>query len=327
VKVYVILLTLLAFVCVSCKREKKLKKIEAGEELLITSENEAEIVAFIEQLVTDANDSKGEKVAKAYDVRGFAYRALDDVELPEDEIDKFLGGFLKGFQGGLDARPGGLGWYLVGQQSKYIGMRSLDGKMLPLVRVFPEGGGADYVFFQMKTSSYGKPKVVDMFFLSNGEWASESTKRLVLPVLAQMKGPNSGKLFKSKKDEDFVKHIKSIKKITEAVEAGRLEEMKKLYHSLPDDLKEQRFLWGTYLSGLVDEPELHIAEAKKYEAAFPNDPSTAFMMIDVAYNSEDWSGLLTKVETIEKLVGADSYLQILRVDALVEQGSLEEGLL
>lgn len=286
----------------SCKEpEKNTLRGETVREL--TEADLVNVTKFAQQLTADAEAGNASRIAKAFNVRGFFVRALDGIEMSDEQFEPFMQDVIRG----TNNRRGGLGWGLLEQKITFLKLHQFKGMKMPLFRVDADGG-FDYLYMMTMPNKAGQMKVYDTFVLSNGEWASMTTRRMILPSVKQMLGSKFSRAFKKNSETDFTENIDTIKRFTSSLQTGDVATVQSTYRSLPKSLQTQRFFWSNYLGSLIDEPETHLKEAEKFEAAFPDDAGVAAMMLDADANREDWDGVRQRLDVIREFVGGDHYL-------------------
>lgn len=296
--------------------KKKDKRTLEGVTVRDLSEEDIEkAVIFAQKLADDAGKGDATAVKNAFDTKALFLRALDGIEIPADDYPQFI----KGMEDGANRRPGGVAWSLVGQDMKFLRISEFEGMPMPLFRLNTPDG-TNYLHIMTLPSDSGKMKAVDMHILTSGEWTSQSTRRLILPYLQQMLGSRSRTAFQ-KEESEFVEQIEKIQAVSAAHQSGNITALHQAYQSLPPSLQKLRFLRVIYLNSLLGDKEAHLEEARRFEQDYPNDPATAFMLVDADFVREDWEGALAKIDIVRKTIGGDVYLDFLSANIVMSQGN------
>jgi hypothetical protein len=291
------------FILSGCKSSDDKTTLRGETIRELTEADLAKVEKFGEKFAQDATEGNAAKVARAFNARGYFLRSLDGIEFPPSEFEEFMSGVIKG----TNQRAGGLGWGVLNEQLDYVKLLDFQGMKMPLFR-FNEEGGFGYMIIMALPDASGEVKAYDTYMLSNGDWSSMTTRRLILPTIKQLPGSKFTRAFKKKDEADISNHLETIKAINNASQTGDINALQNAYRALPDKLQKERFFWSTYLNSLVDNVDAHLKESLKFEAAFPDDAGVALMLLDADFNREDWDGTHRKLDTIRKFVDGDHYL-------------------
>jgi hypothetical protein len=287
----------------SCKDSKESSTLRGETIRELTEADLANVEKFSKKFAQDAKEGNADEIARAFNPRGYFLRALDGIEFPPSEFEEFMGGIIKG----TSQRAGGLGWGVLNQQLTYVKLLNFQGMKMPLFR-FTDDGGFGYMIVMALPDESGQIKAYDTYMLSNSDWSSMTTRRLVLPTIKQLLGSKFTRAFKKKDEADISNHLETIKAINNATQTGDINALQNAYRALPEKLQKERFFWSAYLNSLVDNVDAHLKEAEKFEAAFPDDAGVALLLLDADFNREDWDGTHQKLNTIRKFVDDDHYL-------------------
>ncbi len=291
------------FILSGCKSSDDKATLRGETIRELTEADLVNVEKFGEKFAQDATEGNAAEVARAFNARGYFLRSLDGIEFPPSEFEEFMSGVIKG----TNQRAGGLGWGVLNEQLDYVKLLDFQGMKMPLFR-FNEEGGFGYMIIMALPDASGEIKAYDTYMLSNGDWSSMTTRRLILPTIKQLLGSKFTRAFKKKDEADISNHLETIKAINNASQTGDINALQNAYRALPDKLQKERFFWSTYLNSLVDNVDAHLKESLKFEAAFPDDAGVALMLLDADFNREDWDGTHRKLDTIRKFVDGDHYL-------------------
>ena len=115
-------------------------------------------------------------------------------------------------------------------------------------------------------------------------------------------------------DETEKESIARMRKIQDMIAQKDFIGAKAEYADLPKALKEQRTFMLIYIgicSGLNDE-SLYLQSIEEYQQHFPNETNVPLLMIDACIMHKDYNKALQAVNTLDKLVGTDPFLDYYR---------------
>ena len=266
---------------------------------------------FINKLITTVLEQDHKTLASLFSTHAYVDLVLEGVDFPKAMRAEFM----KGVNKSLRQKKGGRGWFLFAyNRASYVGIREFEGTKYPVVRFDLPDGGSDFIFFQLMKGPYGTPRILDTFALSAGEWCSQVTRRMILPALAaEMQSPLM-KLVNSKEDKLAMEHFNKTQKILNSYANGDFAAVRKTYESLPTELQEQRQLFVTYLMTVTDDDQALVKAGDRFAKVFGDDPSVAFMMIDVDFSAGRLDKVLERITQVEELIGEDPVLALLRAN-------------
>lgn len=187
-------------------------------------------------------------------------------------------------------------------QTKYLRTQTVDGAPRPLIRLVFDAG---VNYYQVELDKRDNTvKGVDIYIYLAGEKLSESFGRL-LDVI--MKAPNAVR-------------PETMTAMKADMQAGRWDDAQTKFDTFPDHIrksKPMRLIELQIASELGD--DRYVAVMDSYAKAFPNDPSLALVQIDRTILKKQYNTTLALLDELDKLVGGDPYLDVLRVDAFISQ--------
>lgn len=179
------------------------------------------------------------------------------------------------------------------------------------LRLLPGGGGVAYLDLHLARRS-GIVRVVDLYNFALGSSSSETIRRLALPFFAQRNA--QGLLDRLKgADVEIVKHSATIQRLGQAVQNQDHAGVIAAYRALPPELQaEKAFMvqWASACSQTSDEQ--YVAALEKVRGTFPNDPSSELLSIDYFTLKGQYPEAFDCVDSLDKAVGGDPYLDSFR---------------
>jgi len=224
-------------------------------------------------------------------------------------------GFMKGAQQNLDA-PGSIAFQIVnsvamGSHYDFLRLREVDGQWRMLFRMASSEGGLIYLDLILGRNELGGLRIVDIFDYYAGEKFSDKFRRGYLPVVQSVSRGVLDKL--SGKENAYMEHVEDIKRFSELQQAGKSAEALKLFKSWPEDLQKNKNLMILRMSAAIDvSEEEYLAAIEDFRSSYPDDPCIDLAVIDSYLLRKEYDKGLAAVDRIEKAVGGDPYLNVLR---------------
>lgn len=185
--------------------------------------------------------------------------------------------------------------------------------------IFTEGGVA-YHDLVIGMSRDGKVRIKDVYVYYSGERLSQILRRAYIAVAADA---NKGLLDRlSGWESDYVKNLPVLKKMTESYKAGQHREVLKAYLQLPDSLKKDKsFLVIRVQAAQALGDERYAAAMEDFRRYYPDDPCLDLLGIDVYAIRKDYARALASIDRLDRSLGGDPYLSVLRAGMLLRQGN------
>lgn len=237
-------------------------------------------------------------------------------------------GFSSGFRQSLGG-PDGLALQVVqaiahGGSYRLLRVRRKGDGWEVLFRLNSEDG-LNYHAFQVVKQSSERVRAIDLYIFSTGEDFSKSIRRLILPVVAQQ---SKSWLEKLTTDEtDMVKHMKDFQQLGDCIRTEQYQRALDIAARLPESLRQQKviLLMRYQAAQNVSERELQNVIAE-FQRLYPNDASLDLILIDGYLLKKEYDKALASVDRLDKSVGGDSFLNVIRANILGEQGMLTEAI-
>ncbi len=253
---------------------------------------------------------------RLFDLDAVLDQATSGIEVPAKARASFIQGAKAGFaQGGLSNAV----FNATAQGGSYqlLRVHRVDGRPRVMFRLILPEGGVNYHDYSLARRPNGEVRGVDLYVFMSGEQVSQSFRRGYLPLAAQA---NAGLLDRlTVGEQSYVKHLPTIKRMTEAAQGRRFAEALKAYGELPEDLRKEKTL---LLIRLAAAQHLGNDENQKaledFRQAHPEDTCLDFMSIDYFALKKDFAKSLEALERVEKSVGGDPYLLVIRAGLLAK---------
>ena len=197
------------------------------------------------------------------------------------------------------------------------------GKRHVVFRVVDPNSGLNYHDFQLERSN-GKVRASHFFIAATGEEFADTLRNLVAPAIASSNS-TFGKL--NGEQTRQLKTLDDLKKMREAVNAGKKEKVLAIYNSLPAKSQEMKVILimkMQYLDIEADEAT-YLETIDQYTKLFPNDPSLGLVTLDAAYLRKDFALLEQARSSLQTWTGGDPYVDLVIGNLLAELNKVEEA--
>lgn len=203
---------------------------------------------------------------------------------------------------------------------KLVSMRTIDGQPRPIMRrlLVDQPTGAMFVGYdELVLATKGKEtRLADVFSFRQGVWISE----LLAANASVAEGAPSDFLGVSSKHAE-------VRAAQETLRTGDRAAALAAIDALPPAVKGERpvqMLRVRTAAGLGT--EAYKQALTELAQTFPDDPAVALISIDGALDVEDFDGAIKWIDTLEKAIGKDAYIESTRVVAFVRKGDLDKAL-
>jgi len=198
----------------------------------------------------------------------------------------------------------------------FLRVQTVGAQRRALLRLTSDDGAASYMAFICTRRGTGPVRWADVFLYISGETISESTRRTVLPLLAQGKKGFLERLTGT--DSAMVLHFSTVQRATKHLQNGKLIEAWAEFEKLPEELKRDRtvLLLRMRLAQAIDETK-YLRVIDQWRTAFPGDPTLDFISVDGAIMRKDYPAALAHADAFAKQIGGDAYLDCLAANILI----------
>ena len=286
----------------------------AGEQV------EPEFDQFVEELAKTLNARQPEFFQDHLNLEELVARALRGIPV-DAEISA---GLLKGV-----SEEGNLPNAIVramGDKGSYLPLwvRTGKGRTRALLRLVTSEGALNYHELLLVKDAQGRVEVTDLYVFVSGELMSQTLRRGALNILASQKQSIVSRLVEG--DQNYLKHIDTIGALHRATLSGNYQQVLDLYAKLPAKIQADKSLSIARIQASlhVDE-KLYLAALDEFAKLFPNDPAGDLMLIDATFLRKDYDKCLASVDSLNKRLGGDPYLNSFRANMALVQGKIDEA--
>lgn len=258
-----------------------------------------------------------------------AHIDIDAIGIRSTQGLKTQPGYAEAFQKGLRQSGLGLGKQLVStfnDESSFtlLRVRHLKGAPRALFRtISPQG--LNYLDLELHKDGSGRVRVVDFYPYVSGEFISETLRRGYIAAAADASQGLVDRLMG--KEQTYLKNLPKIQAMQSALQAGKHEEVLRIYGELPASFKVDKMPLLLRLhaaAGLSAEGPAYAQAIADFEKAQPNDPSLDLISFDGYLLRKDHAGAIRAMDRLDLRV-RDPYLSVLRGNVMLDKGDTGEA--
>jgi hypothetical protein len=230
----------------------------------------------------------------------------------EKNKDALTGQFIK------NSQAGGNFDYLRARQSR--GRQSILFRMIQ-----PAGsGGVGYFEFIPQRSADGKIRAVDIYVFSSGEFLATTLRNALLPIVANESRSFLDKLIAG--ERDYVTDFPQLVTMSTLINQGKMKEALAIVKGLKPETKKQKVVLLNRLRAAqrTDENE-YSAVLDDFRKFYSQDPCLELLLIDYYTLKKNYARLNQSIDRLDKSVGGDPYLNVMRVGVKTIEGDYKEA--
>lgn len=243
-------------------------------------------------------------------------------------IEKARRQFTAGVKQTMGSRTG-LGWNVAQQVTnggsyRFLRIHSKYDQKRVLFRFLLAGQqGVNYHDFVLVRQSDGKIRAVDLYIFLSAEMLSTTIRRGFVPVVAEVSKSVLAKLTGA--ENEYIKHIKIVSQMSNAVVSGNSQQALEIYRRLPPVLQKDKNLLLLRLRAAqaTGDETLYVVAIDDFRRCHPNDPCIDMLAIDGHILNKRYDEALKCIDRLDKAVGGDTYLDVLRANLRIAQGDHE----
>jgi tetratricopeptide (TPR) repeat protein len=243
-----------------------------------------------------------------------------------DIPDKVHQGMLRGLRAGLDGELGFTGQLIrnskIGGSYRFLRTRESHGRQVILIRMIQPNGGVAYFELVPRRLPDGRVRAADIYVYATGEFLSETFRQGMLPMIAEQSRTFIDKLLTGEKD--YIHDFPNLERAAALLNQGKAQEALAIYKEMrPETRKQKLALLGRLRAAQAVDFQEYAAVLADFEKFHPDDPCLELILIDALALRKDFPGAIRAVDQLEKSVGGDPYLDVLRSGLRRTQGDLE----
>lgn len=266
--------------------------------------------AFATKLEKSINEHNPDFFNQHFGFQAIINNIVNSIEVP----DEYRKGFEMGVQHDLN-----VGETIVNLLGEDGAIKLLKIKTSPQPTAFyrvASSQGINYIEMYLTPSDSTEDKVLikDFYIYRGGLTFSSTLQRLYYSPLANKL--DSVKMNKTPSTEQaFIRNLAKIDTLTGLAEQKKYDEALALYATMPKALQQDKMLQVMRLNIAHQMGGKTYDDAiEEYQNLFPNDAALAYMQMNMAMADHDSLKLYTSIDALDKSIGGDPYLDIIRSD-------------
>jgi tetratricopeptide (TPR) repeat protein len=189
-----------------------------------------------------------------------------------------------------------------------------------MFRLLQAGGAVHYHDLLLARRPSGRIQCVDMQAFVTGELFSATMRRLIIPAVVQENRSSLDKIRGS--ENEFYKHMSDIQRMSKARKDGQPAQALAIYKQLPQSVREDKNVLLLRLQAAQEsgDDEEYLRAMEDFRAGFPDDACLDLISIDYYLLKKQYADSLAGIDKVDKAVGGDPYLNVLRANLYLESG-------
>jgi hypothetical protein len=307
------------FLLLGCSDQPHGPRVRTGDPDVETKSptglSDEELRKLADRIVVAVKKQDAAALGKIFDWNALIYEAASDIQAPIAEHNRFAAEMK-----GTDKKLGVLGMQISGPVAagaSYTFLRAhiQDKQQRLLFRLAvpdsPTFNAFNYHDVILSLRPDGEVRAIDVYSLMTGELLSQTTRRAFLMTILRLAEASAAKF--QGIEHEFQQHFTKMQLMREFADAGQSKEVLKLYDQLPLRLQRDKNVMLTRLSAAQDVGgDAFKAAIDDFRTYFPDDPCIERFSITYFADKNDYANALTKVDVIDKAVGGDPYLDVIR---------------
>ncbi|MES2692084.1 MAG: hypothetical protein V4773_01335 [Verrucomicrobiota bacterium] len=247
------------------------------------------------------------ELTRVFDALAFTQAITAGLEVADKEVLELSSGLRTGFARSFEAELNAF------ESAHFVRVQEKEGQRRVLIRFVSGEGAVNYIAFICARRTGGGVKWIDAFSYLTGETFGASSRRLLLPILAEKKKSLLEKLTSS--ENALVKNLLQMQRGLTLIRQQKHAEALALLQKLPAVLRKEKFflLLEMRAAQALDEAT-YLKSLETIAAALPNDPTLDLVLLDGDFMRKDYAGALRRLASFEKEIGGDAYLNCLRAN-------------
>jgi tetratricopeptide (TPR) repeat protein len=245
---------------------------------------------------------------------------------PSPGLVKFRAGFINGAKPASIAPSGFLGQIISlvqrGGEYKFLHCLTVDGHRCAEFRWLTPAGGLNYHIFALASFPDGSVRAVDYYVFLTGEWQSAALRQTFLPFTQTWMSGGNDQLTPA--ERDFVGSFAKVSAMAEWLGQKEYRKVLETYQRLPESVKKNKSVLVMRLTAAREVgPEEQLRLVDDYRKYYPNDASIDLISFDALLMRKQHDQALASLDRIDKAVGGDPYVRVMRASVLQKQGKLD----
>lgn len=285
--------------------------------------SKAEAGAFSQKIEKAARDGDAAAVNALIDLEGILDRTTKGLDIPESQRLSFIYGLRSNSQT-ISGGPASMGAKIAqtirdGGIYRTLRIISDASGWRVLCRLVPAPGGLNYQEFLLGRDAFGNVVAADVFIFATGDLLSTLQFRGLLPSLAAMSPSIVSRV--SASDRDYIQSGNQVRDYVVSLQDGKMDEAERIYQRLPQSVRSEKWLLLARLNKATDQDRPRALQ--ECLSLHPEEPAFALLAIEDAINRANKDEVFQNITRLEKRVGNDPYLNLLRATVCERTGDLD----
>jgi hypothetical protein len=243
------------------------------------------------------------------------------------ELNKFRKSFRQGLKSASVSPKAGFAHLIMAAVEAAGDYRPLrihreDGHERALFRLISSNGALNYHDYVLDRSTQGNVVATDVYIFLIGELYSQNLRRSFLPLAHQSGAARLENLVGA--DKDFVAHLSEFNQMSRYVKEKNWRQAMNTYKALPASVRESKtaLMVRLFATQSISDSE-YLAAIDELRKKYPDDGMIDLISIDAYVLRNAYDKSLESIEHLDKTVGGDPYLKILRANVLEREKKLD----
>lgn len=204
-----------------------------------------------------------------------------------------------------------------GASYKFLRLKRVDGETRALFRLVGPNG-INYHELTLDTTG-PRPRVTDVYIYITGESLSQTFRRAFLQMaMSEARGKAAA--------EEFMAEFEKVRQMAALTREGNGAEAMAVYNTMSPKTQAQKIVQVSRVMAAANLDEKLYAEVMEdYRNRFKDDPTVDLVSIDAHFLRGDFEQATAAVDRVDKAVGGDPYLEVMRGSFSLAQGKTDEA--
>ncbi|HVE71118.1 MAG TPA: hypothetical protein VNI54_07095 [Thermoanaerobaculia bacterium] len=304
---------------IACRKEKLVPKTSVR-----ATPTEAEARQFVDSYIDALYKPNVARATQLFDWQAILERATD---VPEMQGPGWRNAVAKGAANTQTSLAQNLVQNIeAGGSIEAVRVRMIGSERRAIIRVLLPDGSLNYHEMPLVRDAAGFVRARDIYIYATGEYFSDMLRRLFL-IGADSDPGLLERLAGSKTKNPMVAAAPRVREMTAKIREGDGKAAIEIYNTLPERLRKDKSIMLAYVMACSNtgDDELHARSLDDLRAAFPNDRGMEMMFIDANILRGQYGEALRIVDSLDRSVGGDPYLDVMRANIRLQEGDLAQA--
>ncbi len=235
--------------------------------------------------------------------------------------------FIKGAKATSSSTAGFTGQVLEGVRRggsyTFLHTRLVDGQRRAVFRMITKDGGLNYHDFVLASGDDGLVRADDCYVFLTGQMVSAAIRESFLPFARNWV---KGGVGVSPAERDFLNNFAQFTEIVSLFHDKEHRRVLETYNELPESVRKMKTLLAIRLgSAQAISNDEYLKAIDDYRKFYPKDASIDLIALDGYAMRKNYQQALTGLDHVDKAVGGDAYLNVLRANLYLAEGKSDQA--